>query len=150
MGIIVLLACLTTSIGTTAAVSHYFAAISNNKIKYEYVVVVVSIFSAIISNFGVSTILKVSLPVLSVIYPALVALIILTLFTNKIKNDNVYKLAAYMAIFIGILTQFNVSFVNQLPFASLGFNWVIPTIIAAVIGNFIKSKNNNKQELNTP
>ena len=55
-----------------------------------------------------------------------------------------------MAIFIGILTQFNVSFVNQLPFASLGFNWVIPTIIAAVIGNFIKSKNNNKQELNTP
>lgn len=150
MGIIVLLACLTTSIGTTAAVSQYFAAISNNKIKYEYVVVVVSIFSAIISNFGVSTILKVSLPVLSVIYPALVALIILTLFTNKIKNDNVYKLAAYMAIFIGILTQFNVSFVNQLPFASLGFNWVIPTIIAAVIGNFIKSKNNNKQELNTP
>ena len=37
--------------------------------------------------------------------------------------------------------------VTKLPLASLGFNWVVPVIIAAIIGNFIPDKkryNNNK------
>ena len=51
-----------------------------------------------------------------------------------------------MAIFIGILTQFNVSFVNQLPFASLGFNWVVPVLVASAIGYFVKSNNKSQYD----
>ena len=50
---IVSLACLTTAIGLTSATGKYFSSITNGKLKYEITVIVVCVFSAIVSNFGV-------------------------------------------------------------------------------------------------
>jgi LIVCS family branched-chain amino acid:cation transporter len=149
LAIVVGLACLTTAVGLTSAASKYFDNISNGKLKYEYVVTVICIFSAIISNFGVSTIIQFSAPILEMIYPAIIVLTIFTLFGEKIKNDNVFKCGAYMALFISALnvlnsfssmTGFEISIIKNLPFANLGFNWIVPVIIAAVVGIFIPSK----------
>lgn len=145
LAVIVGLACLTTSIGLTSATGQYFTKLTNGKLRYEIVVTVVCIFSAIVSNFGVSTIIQFSAPILSLIYPATVTLIVLTLFGNKINNDNVFKFATYAALIVSMLTvanDFNISipFVLKLPFASLGFNWIVPVTIAGFIGNFIPDK----------
>lgn len=142
---IVSLACLTTAIGLTSATGKYFSSITNGKLKYEITVIVVCVFSAIVSNFGVSTIIQFSAPILSLIYPATVTLIVLTLFGNKINNDNVFKFATYAALIVSMLTvanDFNISipFVLKLPFASFGFNWIVPVTIAGFIGNFIPDK----------
>ena len=51
LGIIVTLACLTTAIGLTSATGQYFSKLSNNKIKYETIVIVVCLFSLVVSNF---------------------------------------------------------------------------------------------------
>lgn len=149
LALIVGLACLTTSVGLTSATGQYFTNLTNGKLKYEVVVITVCVFSAIVSNFGVSTIVKFSAPILSIIYPATVTLIVLTLFGNKIKNDNVFKFATYTALIVSLLTvanDFNISipFVLNLPLASYGFNWVVPVIIGGIIGNFIKDKNDTK------
>lgn len=145
LAIIVALACLTTAIGLSSAAGQYFSTLTDGKLKYEHIVIVVCVFSAIISNFGVSTIIKFSSPILSMVYPATITLVILALFSNKIKNDNVFKCAAYMALLVSVLTvatSFGVKIplVNSLPFASLGFNWIVPVVIAGIIGNFIPSK----------
>ncbi|WP_131034275.1 branched-chain amino acid transport system II carrier protein [Clostridioides difficile] len=145
LAIIVALACLTTAIGLSSAAGQYFSTLTDGKLKYEHIVIVVCVFSAIISNFGVSTIIQFSSPILSMVYPATITLVILALFSNKIKNDNVFKCAAYMALLISVLTvatSFGVKIplVNNLPFASLGFNWIVPVVIAGIIGNFIPSK----------
>lgn len=148
LAIIVTLACLTTAVGLTSATAQFFDKITNGRLKYEVVVTVVCIFSAIVSNFGVSTIIQFSAPVLDMIYPATIVLVIMTLFGNKIKNNNAFKGATYMALFISILTVINnltqgaIPFVTKLPLASLGFNWVLPVLIAGIIGNFIPSKEN--------
>lgn len=148
LGIIVTLACLTTSIGLTSASAKYFSSISNDKIKYETVVISICVFSAIVSNFGVSTIIKFSAPVLEIVYPVLIALVVMTLFGDYIKNDNSFKGAAYVTLFISLssvvsnlfsLTQIK-ELLNLLPFASIGFNWILPAIVGGVIGNFVKSK----------
>ena len=145
LALIVGLACLTTAIGLTSATGQYFTNLTNGKLKYEIVVTAVCIFSAIVSNFGVSTIIKFSAPILSIIYPATVTLIVLTLFGNKIKNDNIFKFATYVALIVSLLTvanDFNVSipFVLNLPFASYGFNWIVPVIIGGIVGSFINNK----------
>lgn len=145
---IVGLACLTTAVGLTSATGQFFENLTKGKLKYEIVVTVVCIFSAIVSNFGVSTIIKFSAPILDIIYPATIVLVIMTLFGNKIKNDNAFKGATYMALIISILTVANkfgldASFVTELPFAPLGFNWILPVIIGGAIGNLIPSKYNN-------
>lgn len=154
LAVIVGLACLTTSVGLTSATGQYFTKLTNGKLRYEIVVTVVCIFSAIVSNFGVSTIIQFSAPILSLIYPATVTLIVLTLFGDKISNDNVFKFATYAALIVSMLTvanDFNISipFVLNLPFASFGFNWIVPVIIAGFIGKFIPDKKiENKYRMN--
>lgn len=151
LGIIVTLACLTTSIGLTSAAGEYFSKISNGKVKYETVVIAVCIFSAVVSNFGVSTIIQFSAPILEIVYPVLMALVIMTLCGDYIRNDNAFKGAAYVTLIVSVLTVANnlmvakglgeiVAFVNKLPLATLGFNWVLPAILGAILGSFIKSK----------
>ena len=155
LGIIVTLACLTTSIGLTSAAAKYFSSISNNKIKYETTVIAICVFSAVVSNFGVSTIIQFSAPVLEIVYPVLIALVVMTLLGDYIKNNNAFKGAAYVTLFVSLLsvgsnllslTQVS-DLLSLLPFASIGFNWIVPAIVGAVVGGLIKSKNYNEENI---
>ncbi|WP_148557335.1 Branched-chain amino acid transport system 2 carrier protein [Terrisporobacter petrolearius] len=150
LGIIVTLACLTTAIGLSSATGQYFSKLSNNKIKYETIVTAVCLFSLVVSNFGVDTIIKFSAPILTVIYPPTIVLVVLTLLGQHIKNDNIFKFATYTALvmgFLNILGNFGVKVpvINTLPLHTLGFNWVVPVLVASVIGFFIKSNSSNSK-----
>lgn len=152
LGIIVALACLTTAIGLTSATGQYFTKITNNKLKYEVVVVVVCVFSAIVSNFGVDMIIKFSAPILDMVYPVTILLVITTLFKDQIKNDNAIKGSAYVTLIISILGVVNslsktyglpvhIPFLEVLPFAKIGFNWIVPAIVGGILGNLVKTSN---------
>lgn len=146
LALIVGLACLTTAIGLTSATAQYFEKLTEGKLSYKVIVTIVCIFSAVVSNIGVSEIIRFSSPILSIIYPATIVLIVLTLFTEKIKNNNIFRFTTYMALIISILTVMNdlginIPIVNRLPLSSLGFNWVVPVIIAGFIGMFIPDIN---------
>ena len=150
LGIIVMLACLTTAIGLTSATAQYFSRISNNKLKYEVVVIIVCLFSMVVSNFGVDTIIKFSAPILSLVYPPTIVLIVYSLLGEFIKNDNVFKFGTYAALIVSILNIINdmgvnIPVINNLPLHSLGFNWVLPVIISSIIGLFIKSKSSSEK-----
>ena len=146
LSIIIGLACLTTAIGLTSATAQYFDKVSKGKLKYKEIVIFVCVFSSIVANLGVSTIIKFSAPILSVIYPPTVALVVLTLFKEKIKNNYVFIFSTYTALFISVLTVLNdmgigssigIPIVTELPFANLGFNWIVPVLVAGIIGNFV-------------
>ncbi len=149
LGIIVSLACLTTSIGLTSSAATYFSNISNGKIKYQTVVIIISVFSLILANFGVSTIIQFSAPILQIVCPVLVAIVATTFLGKYIANDNVFKGVAYATLLISLLSVgsslFKVAVVaellNKLPLAQFGFNWLIPAILGGIIGSFIKTKN---------
>ena len=146
LAVIIGLACLTTAIGLTSATAQYFDKVSKGKWKYKEIVIFVCVFSAIVANFGVSSIIKFSLPILSIIYPPTIVLIILSLFRDKIKNKNIYVLSTYTALFVSVVTVLNdmgigssigIPIVTTLPFANLGFNWVVPVLVAGIIGSFV-------------
>lgn len=154
LAIIVTLACLTTAIGLTSACGNYFRDLSGGKIKYELTVAVVCIFSAVVSNFGVDRIIAIAGPVLGMIYPAVVTYILLGLINEKIKNNNVFVLAIWVALILGVVSVLPslkmfasskglVNFVNMMtkwPGGSFGFFWIIPVVIAGIIGKFIPSR----------
>ncbi|HBH3619165.1 TPA: branched-chain amino acid transport system II carrier protein, partial [Clostridioides difficile] len=101
----------------------------------------------LISNLGVDSIIAISVPILQTIYPVLLAIVVMELAGKHIKNDNAFKGAAYVTLVISLLSAINgmtgaVPFIQSLPLAGLGFNWVIPAILGGIVGNFIKS---NKQ-----
>ncbi len=145
LGIVVLFACWTTAIGLTSSCGEFFQDLTKGKLKYEVVVTIVCIFSWLVSNAGISTIISVSAPLLMLVYPGVLVLIILAFFHKTIKNKNVYRLAAYAGILVSaleILSGYGLptGFVSALPLASMGFAWIVPSIICGIIGNFIPSK----------
>lgn len=155
LAIIVALACLTTAIGLSSACGNYFSQLTKGKLKYEAIVVAVCVFSAVVSNFGVDKIIAIAAPILGMIYPAVVAFIFLGMINDKIKNNNVFKCAIWVAVILGVLHTLpgikafeNVTALvnfaatlDKLPGGNIGFFWAIPVLIAGIIGRFIPSKN---------
>ncbi|HPP31688.1 MAG TPA: branched-chain amino acid transport system II carrier protein [Soehngenia sp.] len=149
LGLVVGLACLTTSVGLTATVGQYFSQISNGNLKYEVVVIVTSLFSAVMSINGVEYIIKLAEPILTFMYPIVIVLILLTVFLGDfIKNNNIFRYSIYATFVISGLQTLNMlgihSFVikilDLLPFSSSGFAWVLPAVLGAILGAFIKPK----------
>lgn len=142
LAIIVALACLTTAIGLSSSCGNYFSQLTKGKLKYEVIVVVVCVFSAVVSNFGVDKIIAIAAPILGMIYPAVVAFIFLGMINDKIKNNNVFKCAIWVAVILGVLHTLpgikafaNVTALanfaatlDKLPGGNIGFFWAIPVL----------------------
>ena len=146
LGIVVALACLTTAIGLTSATAEYFHKLSKGKLKYSHMVIAVCVFSAFICNLGLATILKIAVPILLLVYPIVVLLLVVTLFRRFINKQWAYKLAAIAALIVSAITVLgdtfdslkeSFAFIHKLPLDAYGFNWLIPTLIALVIGMII-------------
>ena len=142
---IVFLACLTTAVGLTSVAADYFHNLSGKKLKYSHLVIAICVFSAIVSNFGLTTIINVSAPILSLLYPPTLVLVLLTFLDDVFKNDNVARFAAYGAFLVSaceLATGYGapLGFVTQLPFAAYGCAWILPAVIGGGIGAFLRKK----------
>lgn len=143
LGIAVLLACLTTSIGLTTAFSDYFKELFPS-VSYKKIAAAVCIFSFVISNVGLSQLITISLPVLMMIYPISVVLILLSFMKKYIGHRRMVYIGgmfmAFLASFVSALESAGVSFGitslfhDYLPFYSLGLGWIIPAVVGAFIG----------------
>lgn len=149
IGIAVALACLTTSIGLTATCGNYFNKLSNGKWSYKAVVIVVTVFSALMANFGVETIVKIAVPLLVTVYPVGIVLIIMNVFDDFIPNKAAYPGAAFGALCVSIFDALAAmgmpitsvsNVIAKLPLASQGFSWLTPAIIGSIITMFVLKK----------
>lgn len=153
LAIVVGFACLTTSIGLTSVTAKFFEDFTNKKLKYEHIVIFISVFSAIVSNFGVDKIIQIAIPILSLIYPVTIVLVVMNIFKKIIPNDMTLKGAAYSTLLISLLNVIDslgisIQLVHQIPLASLGFNWILPAIIGGIVFSFIPAK--SKSTTTTP
>lgn len=144
LGVIVGLACLTTAIGLASSAAEYFESLSGGRIKYATVVVIIGIFSVIVSNFGLSTIINIATPILSTVFPVVICLILLSFFKKRIHNRNIYKGAALAALLVSLFTVGNsyglpFAFIDVLPLSSYQLNWILPAVIGGLIGALIRT-----------
>jgi len=145
LGIVVLLACFTTAAGNFGLIAEYFSKLSDRKVSYKNLIVVLAIFSTIVANIGLEFIISIAFPILDIVYPIALILVILSFFDDFIQNDNVYKLASLSAMVYCVLEViskhiFELSFLKYIPFYEIGFAWIIPASIFGIIGYFIKPK----------
>lgn len=68
-GTVVGLACVTTAIALTSSAAAYFSELCRGKVNYKVFVVVICVFSAVVSNLGLDRIVAIAAPVLDVVYP---------------------------------------------------------------------------------
>lgn len=156
IGIAMGLACFTTSVGLIAAGSSFFDNISNGKLPYKINAIVISLVSIVIGNFGVDKIVKISVPVLCILYPVAITLTLLTLSTNLSKNNFVLRVSVYTSLIfsiietlpsIGVNGGFLKELINIIPLSSIGFAWVTPTLLSLISALLItrgRESNSNK------
>lgn len=140
-GICVATACLTTSVGLVAISSDWFARFT--PIPYKVWSVIICIFSGVVAIGGVDFIVKLSVPVLCILYPVTIILILLNIF--GVNHVLVYRLATYITLItitleVGANTLGFTNLSNALlniPLAEEGFVWVIPCIIAMIVGAIV-------------
>ena len=138
------IACMTTAIGLLSSCALYFNKILP-KVSYKQFIILFSVFSFAVSNLGLTSLLKVSEPVLNGIYPIGICLVILLLSDRLFKgNKRVYQLAILFSAIIGFFDGFKVAGISvfgisekldsTLPLSSFGLGWVVPAAVGALIG----------------
>lgn len=150
LGLVVALACLTTTVGLTATVGQYFSSITKGKLKYEWIVIGTILFSGFMSIRGVESIIAFSEPILIFMYPVVIVMILLTIVLGEDQDHNksIYRHAIGATLIVSTLELLNLlgilSYVTQvveyLPLASSGLGWVVPAIIGTIIGMFVAKK----------
>lgn len=140
------LACLTTCIGLITSVSQFFYD-TTRKLSYRKWVTLWSLTALVVSNFGLNTILNISVPILSAIYPVSLMLIVLSLTDKLFKDDKlVYKTTSYVTVLVSVVnvvfstlegSGVNLGFLGQvlhgLPLYDQGLVWVLPAFATMIL-----------------
>ena len=139
--VIAALACISTAIAITSSAAEYFSEISKNKLRYEFAVILICLFGGLISCLGVEALIKLASPILSLIYPPIFVSVVLSFFSKRL-NVWCVRFAGYTALAVGILEIIStyltkIEILSALPLYSLGLAWLIPSLIAGVIGQII-------------
>ena len=142
--IIVLMACLTTAIGLSSVAGNYFEELTDGKLKYKTTVITIIIASYAMSNVGLSTIISLAAPVLTVLYPPLIVLVVMALVDKYIKNDRIAGFAAYTALATSLIEATGMfgldKLIALLPLAEYGLGWIVPTLIGGLLGSCFGNK----------
>ena len=147
-------ACLKTAIGLVVSCSEMFLKLVPGKLNYRGWAMFFTLFSFIVSNVGLTAIIKLAVPVLMLIYPLVMALVILALCEKLFGGSRYVYL--WTTVFTAVPAVFD--FLNALgigaagdlgqrifPFFSLGLGWVVPALIGLAVGIVLMLANRGKE-----
>lgn len=154
LGLAIFLACLTTTLGLIGSAAIYFSSIT--KISYKIWVLIWSVCSFIVANFGLENILKFSVPILISLYPVAIVIILLSLINNIINSSRlVYRACIYTATFVGVINGLDEaritipiisSLAHNLPLYDYSLGWILPSFIVFVVSYMIYILNSKKSD----
>lgn len=145
LGMIFFVACLNTCVGLLSCCSDYFKKVFP-ALSYRGWLLVFVLCSMVVSNAGLTLILKLSIPVLMAIYPVALMLIILGL-THQFNRhySKVYPLTITFTAIVSVAGALKdigmeIPLLSYLPFYSIGLEWIAPALIGWVIGIFYSDR----------
>ncbi|XQY91561.1 branched-chain amino acid transport system II carrier protein [Metabacillus sp. HB246100] len=143
LGVAITFACLTTSVGLVSACGNYLAKVIP-WLDYKVVILLLSLFSTAVANFGLTQLISVSVPLLFAIYPLAIVLILLSFVDYGIGiTSKVYKWSLGVTAIISLadglkaanlLTENLTSFFTYIPLFSIGIGWLVPAVCGAIVG----------------
>jgi len=147
LAITITAACLKTSIGLVTSCSDAFARMFPKGPSYTVWAIIFSVFSFVVSNFGLSRIIDYSLPVLMFLYPLAITLILLALTGKLFDHDQ--RVYISVTAFTGVAALFDLIKTlpaglqipaavelgrKILPWYDLNLGWVVPAALGLALG----------------
>ncbi|MGG0550374.1 branched-chain amino acid transport system II carrier protein [Priestia megaterium] len=148
LGLMITVACLTTSVGLITACSSFFHQLFP-KMSYKKIAIFLSAFSTLVANIGLTQLIKVSTPVLMTMYPVAISLIFLTFLHSVFKGKaEVYQGSLLFTFIISLFDGLNAAGINIdmintffdqfLPIHNVGLGWLLPSILGG-LGGYVLS-----------
>lgn len=145
LAFLIVLTCLTTAVGLVAAFAEDFHQ-HFPIFSYRVWLTIASVTACLVGVGGLDQIIKWSMPVLMFLYPLVIILIVLSLFSPYIRKDPVvYRITIALTLVPGIFDLVNslpeplnkTSFVLKmnairadfLPLSGIGLSWIVPALI---------------------
>ncbi|WP_160725227.1 branched-chain amino acid transport system II carrier protein [Bacillus sp. USDA818B3_A] len=165
LAIIIVLACLKTSIGLITSCSEFFNSVFP-KVSYKMFVLILCLVSFIIANFGLNNIIQYAVPVLMLLYPLAIVLILLALCSPLFKHkQSVYAASMFLTFCVSFFDGYSTlagslpgatnslfesikaAYMEYLPLYDIGLGWILPALAGAMIG-YVWPTSSNKAAIN--
>lgn len=140
LAILILVACMVTAIGLICACSSYFSQVW--PIKYRIYAIIFAAVSCAIANFGLTTLIQISVPALITVYPVFIVLVMSSFIRDWFHNQSfVIAPTCVLALIFGLNDGLKAAGFDIIPDSVksilLGYesnlSWVIPCTIFMVI-----------------
>ncbi len=140
LAVLISLACLVTAVGLTCACAEYFSRIL--PLSYKTLVLLLALFSLLVSNLGLTKLIAFSIPVLTAIYPPCIVLVALS-FCAGLWNSQSRILGPVMlvSLLFGLidaikgagLSQWLPASLLDLPLSEQGLAWLVPSVAVLIV-----------------
>ena len=143
LALVITLACLTTAVGLIAACGEFFS--SQFPVSYRTVVILVSLFSLLVANLGLTQLISISVPVLVGLYPLAIVLVALSLADRLwLHAPRIFVPVMAMTLLFGVFDGLSAAgfkavvpdALARLPLGEHGLGWLLPvalTLLLAVV-----------------
>ncbi|MCU1726052.1 branched-chain amino acid transport system II carrier protein [Pseudomonas sp. 7P_10.2_Bac1] len=143
LAVLIALACLVTAVGLTCACAEYFSKIL--PLSYKALVIILALFSLLVSNLGLTKLIAFSVPVLTAIYPPCIVLVALS-FCKGFWNEQTRIVGPVMLVsfIFGVVDALKgagladslPNWLTHMPFSEQGLAWLVPSLIV-LVGAFV-------------
>ncbi|TWI53498.1 LIVCS family branched-chain amino acid:cation transporter [Pseudomonas duriflava] len=144
LAVVITLACLTTAVGLLTACGQFFSALL--PVSYRAVVLIIALFSLLVSNLGLTQLITVSIPVLVGLYPLAIVIIALSLASRCWRSPSrvfipVMGVALIFGLFDGMAAagfkEYVPAVIESLPLAQHSLGWFVPVLLILVVAVLI-------------
>lgn len=151
MAMIIFFACLTTSIGVSAAFAGYYHAALGGRISYKKLLLGAVLFSFAASNIGLTELIRISVPFLVALYPIFIVLVLLSLLDSQLGGSRrVYRYSIGLTLPFSILDGLQAAnipvsgiqdfLVQYLPLYAVNLGWLLPSLLGALVAIVMDKK----------
>ena len=150
-------AALSCAVGLTSATSQFYEELSNGKMEYRKVSILIAIVSALVSILGLEVIIKITYPLLKIIYPPAIVMTMSYALIPNIKSRQKkllgMRIAVYISLVMGALeglveflklidieSIYISGLIAKFPLSKYGLAWVPISLIGFLIGNALGKK----------
>lgn len=157
LAVVITLACLTTAIGLNIATAEYFHSLMP-RVSQRVFAAFFAFMTFIVANFGLTNIIKFSIPVLMFLYPLAIVLILLTFLSPLFKGSRAVYVSAIAVTFVlslidgvkALYDSLEMTYFSSLdalldvleetlPLHEAGLGWAVPVLLVIGIMTVIQA-----------
>ena len=145
LAVVIILACMTTAVGLLTACGEFFSKLL--PFSYAQVVWAFGVFSMLVANQGLDSLIKVSIPVLVGLYPLAIVLVCLSLLGQRLaRPQNIMRPVMLVTLVFGVIDGLKTAgfipaegtWLDVLPLAGQSLGWLIPVLVTLLLAILIE------------